>query len=228
MNRLDKDPAVIGEEQNVAEQGEHRDLEADNGGPNTEEQTQSPAPEELLAKMQAALEETTQKLAEVSEEKQQLQDQYLRLRADFENYRRRTRQEKAEAGEQAIAAFVLKLLPALDNLQLAVKNQSSSGEAEQSVAAGVRMVLDQLEQVFKDHGIQAIAAVGQEFDPRFHEALMMVETDEVSPGWVVEELRRGYIFDDRVLRPSLVTVAVASEQQAREEEPNDGEQTESL
>ena len=57
---------------------------------------------------------------------------------------------------------------------------------------------------------------------------MMVETDEVSPGWVVEELRRGYIFDDRVLRPSLVTVAVASEQQAREEEPNDGEQTESL
>ncbi|MDD2630092.1 MAG: nucleotide exchange factor GrpE [Limnochordia bacterium] len=212
---MEKHPAFDGEEKNVSE-----DPSLDDGdGVVTEgEREEPPKPEELLAVTQSALEQATSQLKELAKEKEGLQDRYVRLQADFDNFRRRTRKEMAEAGERAVAKFVLEILPLIDNLQLAVQSQSQN-ETNQGVVAGVKMVLDQFTEVFSSYGVQPIAALGKEYDPTVHEALMTVETDEVSPGCILEELRCGYIQRERVLRPSLVKVAAA----AAKKEPVDGE-----
>ena len=141
-------------------------------------------------------------------EKDQLMDRLLRLQAEFDNARKREAKERAESREYAVANTVEQFLPVLDNFQLALK---STGSAEQ-LRAGVELIVKQMEEALRGINVQPVEAVGAVFDPRFHEALEMVERNDVPDHQVIEEVRRGYRMRERLLRPALVRVASNSQQ----------------
>ena len=141
-------------------------------------------------------------------EKDQLKDRLLRLQAEFDNARKREAKERAESREYAVANTVEQFLPVLDNFQLALK---STGSAEQ-LRAGVELIVKQMEEALRGISVQPVEAVGAVFDPRVHEALEMVERNDVPDHQVIEEVRRGYRMRERLLRPALVRVASNSQQ----------------
>ena len=129
--------------------------------------------------------------------------QYLRLAADFENFRRRRAQEAQERARYASEPAAIALLPVLDNLQRAIQH-APEGDP---MVDGVRMVARQFEDALQSMGVSVIDAAGQPFDPAVHEAIGGEESPEVSEDTVVAVLQPGYRLHDRVLRPALVRVA---------------------
>jgi molecular chaperone GrpE len=130
---------------------------------------------------------------------------YQRLAADFENYKRRTRQELADRTQYANEELVAKLLPILDNFRRALDHAPQG--VDRNWFEGIKLVARQFEDVLQAQGLSQIPAVGEKFDPSQHEAIAREETDEHEEGTVVEELQPGYRLHNRVLRPTLVKVA---------------------
>jgi molecular chaperone GrpE len=150
----------------------------------------------------------------LKEEAAVLKDRLLRLAAEMENLRKRTEREKAEATLYAASNFARDLLSVADNLSRALQalpsdERDSAGEIEKNLIAGVEVTERELLNVFQRHGIRRIEAVGQKFDPNFHQAMFEVPTNEKPPGTVMQELQSGYAVGERCLRPSLVGVAKA-------------------
>ena len=135
-------------------------------------------------------------------ERDNLLDRLARLQAEFENARRRADRERTEFREYATGAAVEQFLPVLDNFQLALK---SNGTAEQ-LRNGVELIAKQMEEALRSLNVVPVETVGAVFDPRVHEALGNVETEELPDGHVYEEIRRGYKLRERLLRPALVRV----------------------
>jgi molecular chaperone GrpE len=136
-------------------------------------------------------------------ERGQLLDRLARLQAEFENARKRTERDRAANRDYAVANVVEKFLPVLDHFELALK---AAGSVEQ-LRSGVELILKQLEDVLRQLHVTAIPALGEEFDPRVHEALGSVERADLPDQHVAEEIRRGYRLRERMLRPALVRVA---------------------
>ena len=130
---------------------------------------------------------------------------YQRLAADFENYKRRTRQELADRTQYANEELLRKLLPILDNLRRALDHAPEG--IDRNWFEGLRMVVRQFEDTLQAQGVSPIPAVGEKFDPSQHEAIAREETDEHEEGTIVEEMQPGYRLHERVLRPTLVKVA---------------------
>ncbi|WP_449241217.1 nucleotide exchange factor GrpE [Desulfoscipio gibsoniae] len=128
----------------------------------------------------------------------------VRLQADFDNYRKRTVKEKEDFFKYASASLCEALLPVLDNFQLAL---AAKEQDPAQVAEGVAMIFRQLQDVLQKEGLAPIAAVGEQFDPTRHEAVMQEITDEYAENTVTAELRRGYYLKDKLLRPAMVKVA---------------------
>lgn len=141
-------------------------------------------------------------------ERDVLFDRLARLQAEFENSRRREAKERADSRDYAVSSAMEQFLPVLDNFQLALK---STGSAEQ-LRTGVELIVKQMEEALRSLNIQAVETVGTPFDPRVHEALEMVERNDLPDHQVFEEVRRGYRMRDRLLRPALVRVASNSQQ----------------
>ena len=135
-------------------------------------------------------------------ERDQLIDRVARLQAEFDNARKRAERERAEFRDYAIGSVVEQFLPVLDNFELALK---STGTAEQ-LRSGVELIVKQMEEVLRQMQITAVPAVGEQFDPRHHEALGSVERDDLPDHHVAEEIRRGYKIRERLLRPAMVRV----------------------
>ena len=131
------------------------------------------------------------------------ENRYLRLQADFENFRRRTRQEKEELGNLVTQNLLKDLLPFLDNFERALAAENSDAE---SLRAGVEMMYKQLVEALKKEGLEYIETKGKPFDPNFHQAVMRVEDAEKEDGEIVAELQKGYMAKGRVIRPSMVQV----------------------
>lgn len=146
-----------------------------------------------------------QNLAKKTEEAEALQQQYVRLQADFDNFRKRARQEKEDTAKYITGDTLASLLPVLDNLERALQGGSGCQESKDFVV-GVEMVYRQLQETLKNLGLEHIPAVGETFDPQWHEAIAMVEAEEEKKGLIVEELQKGYRFKDKLLRPSMVKV----------------------
>ncbi|WP_091226905.1 nucleotide exchange factor GrpE [Fontibacillus panacisegetis] len=146
--------------------------------------------------------ETGKLLAEVEEHKQRL----LRTQADFDNFRRRTQKEKEELGKYASAKLITELLPVVDNFERALSTTSDTTEAA-SYAKGVEMILRQFEGILQAEGLTAMETVGQPFNPEYHQAIMQVESEDHEEGIIVEELQKGYLLKDKVLRPAMVKVS---------------------
>ncbi len=170
------------------------------------------APEESidLGQLLTGLKQEMTTLRNELEREKAVSAEYLRrlqqLQADYDNFRKRTQREKEELAKYAAEKIVSDLLPVLDNLERGLSASRSSQDFE-GLAKGVEMILRQLVSLLEREGLTAIAAVGQEFDPGVHEAVMRVEVDGSEPNVVVEELQKGYFLKDKVLRPSMVKVS---------------------
>ena len=148
-------------------------------------------------------------LEEARKERVEANDNYLRLAAELDNLRKRHRQEQADQLQYGNAELITRLLPVLDNFHRALEHapEATGGETPQEWVAGLTMVLKQLEDLLAAEGVHPIDAVGQEFDPNLHQAVMAEPSDEHAEGTVTGEMQRGYMLRDRVLRPSMVKVA---------------------
>ncbi|WP_314584629.1 nucleotide exchange factor GrpE [Paenibacillus terrigena] len=145
-----------------------------------------------------------QRLTELAEENN---NRYLRAQADFDNFRRRTVKEREELAKYASLKVVEQLVPVLDNFERAIQASGDNQDFE-SFSKGVQMIFRQLSQVLDQEGLQQMNAVGQPFNPEYHQAIMQVESDEYEEGIVVEEVQKGYMLKDKVLRPAMVKVSM--------------------
>lgn len=149
-------------------------------------------------------------------------ERYLRQAAELDNFKKRTAREREEAIRFANEALIKDLLPVVDNLERAVAHASGGGNGKPLVE-GVEMVLKGLLDVLMKHGVVQITALGQLFDPSKHEAMAQVESDTHEPNSVVDELHKGYMLRDRLLRPALVSVAKAIKSQEKKNDESEVE-----
>ncbi len=169
------------------------------------EQEAAEAAEETLEEQLRA------ELTQVQGELQAAQEQYLRTLADMDNLRKRTQREKEELAKFANESILREILEVVDNLERAVEHaeQTEMGETGSGLLEGVRMTLGQFSQVLKKFGVTPVEALGAPFDPAHHQAMGQLETVEYPVNSVAQQMQKGYLLNDRLLRPSLVMVAKA-------------------
>ncbi len=160
------------------------------------EQDQSQAPEK--PSMDTSEQETIQA--------KESQDALLRLRADFENIKKRLEKDKVEAIKFANERLLIDILPIVDNLDRAMASLSEGHDPEK-VKQGLEIAQKELHEVLEDYGVKVLQSVGEEFDPKFHEAVATVESADAKDGQVVDEIQRGYTLNGRLIRPSRVRIA---------------------
>ncbi|WP_053083669.1 nucleotide exchange factor GrpE [Rubeoparvulum massiliense] len=131
----------------------------------------------------------------------------LRLQADFDNFRRRTRTEKADLIKSANASLLEALLPVLDNLERAIQSGSQHLATDDPFVEGVKMVQRQMLEIFAQHGVEPMETIGKPFDPYMHQAVMQEASDQFESGSVMDEFQKGYTLHGKVLRVAMVKVA---------------------
>ncbi|SER80204.1 nucleotide exchange factor GrpE [Salisediminibacterium halotolerans] len=136
----------------------------------------------------------------------EMEEKLLRVQADYDNFRRRTKQEKEAAAKYRSQNLAESLLPAIDNFERAMMI-TPEAEETQSLLKGVQMVYNQLLEALEKEGVTPIASVGEPFDPHYHQAVMQEESAEYDSNIVIEEMQKGYRLNDRVLRPAMVKVS---------------------
>jgi len=191
--------------------GEAAEAAAGDGRPSGE----TPSPPEDGASDAEALAEARRELAE-------LNDKYIRLYAEFENFRKRTAMDREELRRYANEQIVSELLTVIDHLEMALRHADET--TVEQITEGVRLTLKEFERLLEKFGVRPISASGQSFDPTVHHAMSQVVTTDFPPNAVVEEFRKGYKLHDRVIRPALVSVAKGPEPggPAPEGEPSGG------
>lgn len=145
-------------------------------------------------------------LEELRREKDALQDRLLRTAAEFDNYRKRIDRDRRDHADGVTANALADLLPIIDDLERAL--QAPGGEAD-ALRKGVELIHRQMLELLRKRGVKPIEAVGQDFDPNFHESVMSESSPTHREGQVIAELRRGYVLGERLLRPAMVKVATA-------------------
>ena len=149
-------------------------------------------------------------------------DQILRLRADFENTKKRLERDKSEAIKFANEKLLIEILPIVDNLDRAMASLSEGHDPEK-VKQGLKLAQEELHQVLELHGVKTVKALGEPFDPERHEAVATVESDQAKEGTVVDEVQRGYALNGRLIRPSRVRIAQNSEEGKKNKETEHGQ-----
>jgi len=137
-------------------------------------------------------------------------NRFLRVTADLENFRKRAAREREEAVRYANESLIKKLIPVLDNFEMAIAAASQApaqAETNQSLQTGVAMIQHQLKNALLETGLEELDAAGKTFDPNWHEAVDQRETTEFAEGQVMQQLRKGYKLRDRLIRPATVVVA---------------------
>ena len=142
-------------------------------------------------------------VASLEEENQKYQNKLQRLQADFVNYRKRVKKEKAGLSLEAKIELINELLPVIDNFERALASEDESSNLRE----GVEMIYKQLMNTLKQEGLEVIPTVDEEFDHTYHEAIMQVEDTDKDSGIIIEELQKGYMLEGKVIRPAMVKVA---------------------
>lgn len=148
--------------------------------------------------------ELDQLLQSKDNEISEITNQLLRLQADFINFRKRAEKDKESTIAYAVESFASDLLSTLDNFQRAIESEPNK---DNSFYEGVEMIYIELIKKLSKHGVEEIESLGKDFDPTFHHAILMEESDEYEEGKVTEVLQKGYILKDKVIRPAMVKVA---------------------
>ncbi|AIS52167.1 molecular chaperone GrpE [Thermoanaerobacter kivui] len=205
MQGIDKE--VKKEEVNKEDYQASKVLEAVNeqmeGPPSEQEIQQKEQPKEEIIEQKEDVEELKKKLQEKENEAKEYLDIAQRLKAEFENYRKRTEKEKSEMIEYGQETVIVELLPVIDNFERAL---SSEGDYN-SLKEGIELIYRQFKKILDKFGVKEIEAEGQIFDPYKHHAVMQEEVEGKQPNEIVEVFQKGYFLKDKVIRPSLVKVA---------------------
>ncbi len=178
---------------------QHEDAQSEQA---SEEQVQS---EETQQEEKDELALAYEKIAQLEAKLAETENRFLRLHADFDNYRRRVRLDMEAAEKYRAQSLVCDLLPILDNFERALQVQVEDEKAK-SLLQGMEMVYRSLIEALKKEGVEAIESVGKPFDPHVHQAVMQVDDQNYEPNTVVEEFQKGYKLKDRVIRPAMVKV----------------------
>lgn len=149
--------------------------------------------------------QTESRIAELEEELERKEDKYLRLLSDFENYKRRSAADMQASEKYRSQRLMLELLPVLDNFGRAFDSEVKSEDAL-ALKKGMEMIYQSFKSAMEKEGLEEIEAEGKEFDPNFHHAVMQGQDDSKPSKTVLEELQKGYMLKDRILRPSMVKV----------------------
>ena len=176
------------------------------------EQEQANPDEAIVAEAEEEtdpLQKLRQEIVVAKEEAGKNWDLYLRERADLENARKRHQRDREEAIRFANERLLKEMIPVLDNLERAVGHAEQGDDDNQGLLEGVNMTINQFRKVLEDFGVKPINALGEDFDPNLHQAMGHVETTDQAPNTVTSEFQKGYLLNDRLLRPSLVMVARA-------------------
>ena len=152
--------------------------------------------------------EQVEQLRQQAAKAQEHWDRLLRVSADFDNYKKRAIRERQDAVRFANESLIEKLIPIVDNLEMALAASSPSQEGKgDALMTGVSMIYNQLRTILTDAGVAEIDAAGQPFDPSWHEAVQQQPSADVPEGCVLQQLRKGYKLNDRLIRPATVVVA---------------------
>ena len=188
--------------------------ETKDAAPSTDEEVEdaNTEPVTLSAEEHRALTEQAEKASENW-------DRFLRLNAEFDNYKKRAARDRLEAIKYANESVLESLIPTLDNFEMAMMAvDSATADSIESLKQGISMVHKQLRDAIKESGMEEIDAANQTFDPAWHEAVSQQESDEVAEGQVIQQVRKGYKLKDRLIRPANVIVAKAKTTSEESEE----------
>ena len=191
------------------DENDNQGVTSENGGSESAVSPESPtdASPENLKGLQA-----------LQEERDGLYNRLLRKQAEFENYRKRMDREKADLIQFASAELMRDLLNALDSFELALKNASADGAGKEDMLRGFELIYKQVQDTLARFGLKAVEAKGQKFDPNFHQAVATQAAAEVDENTVLQEMRKGYVLNGRLLRPAMVTVSTKPENQSHPKE----------
>ncbi len=173
-----------------------------------------------ISSLRSQVKAVKEELKSTDKETGEYLDYLKRLKAEFENYKRRSQKERERIVSWSNEDLIKQFLPVLDDLERAVDSSQQSKNLA-SLMEGMRMILDQLKAILQKQGLQEIQAKGEEFDPHFHEALMSVDLAEYPDNLVVEEMRKGYKLNNKILRPAMVKVNKRSQENKKKDKSKD-------
>ena len=153
------------------------------------------------------IEDLNKRLESAEKEAKETYDRFLRVSAEFENYKKRSAREMADFRKFANQSFIKDLLSVVDNLERAVASCEDNSKDEESLLAGVELILKELFKLLEKYQVEPISALGEPFDPAFHEAVMQEPSADYPDNTVTKELQRGYLIHERLLRPAMVVVS---------------------
>lgn len=185
---------------------DHRDIEIEEVPEAEVKETETAQESETKTKGRRKARAKSKEIEKLNQQISELQDKYLRKVAEFENYRKRKEREVEEFWRRANADLIRKLLPILDDIERSLES-ARRDENFEALVAGIEMIYKSFLKLLEAEGVKQISAVGEEFNPEYHEALMQVEKEDVPPHTVVEEHQKGYLLGDLVLRPAKVIVS---------------------
>ncbi len=189
-----------------------------------------------VKQLQKELKEKENLLEELKKESEEYKDKYLRNLADMDNFRKRVKKEKEDYQKYVLSEFLLDLIQVYDNLERALKARTPAqkdesvltllvSEDEKSIIAGVQMIYKQFTDLMKKYKVVEIDALGKHFDPNFHQALSKEEREGIPEPIVLEVYQKGFMYNDKLLRPSLVKVAIPRKEEEEEEKEKKGMDT---
>jgi molecular chaperone GrpE len=202
VNKLAEEKEILNEE--AIEETETVETNEDTVAETADTNTASPEVNEEIS-IEDQLKAAQEKTAALEAKLEEADNRHYRLQADFENSRRRARLDLEASEKYRAQSLITNLLPAIDNFERALQMEADSEQAK-SILQGMEMVYRSLLDALKNEGAEQIEAVGKEFDPHIHQAVMQVEVEGFDSNQVVEEFQKGYMLKDRVIRPSMVKV----------------------
>ena len=170
----------------------------------TEEGDDSVDEETEVSYREPTLEE---RAADAESKYKEMQDRYLRLNAEFDNYKKRMMRENSDRLKYFNMELIKELLPSVDNLERAISHAGDENSDLESMIEGLQMVYKGMQEAFSKFGVSEIESIGKEFDPNCHQAVGMIESQEVPENHVAEECLKGYYLHDRIIRPTMVRVS---------------------
>lgn len=164
----------------------------------------------------SSFKELEKKLSAAQEEAQNNYDRFLRVSAEFDNYKKRSLREITEFRKYANEALIRELLPVVDNLERAVSSSRNEEHRAKELVEGVDLTLQEILKILKRFKVEPISTLGEQFDPGFHQAMAQEEADNQPPNTVLKEFQKGYLIHERLLRPAMVVVSKAKEKNKKE------------
>ena len=187
-------------------------VETDKHGTDNKISTKKDSDKEKKGEATDPLKEMETRIKSSEEEAKEIYDRFLRVSAEFENYKKRSTREMSEFKKFANESLLKELLSVVDNMERAINSSKDEGTSNNGLVEGIDMTLKVLLKIFKEFGVKQVESLGKSFDPNFHQAVMQEETDEHPHNTVINELQKGYIINERLLRPAMVVVSMSKKE----------------